>query len=189
LGVWVYGETFSPGRGQTLAFVLGALVLYTADPCGSGKGEGSAVLSPGASSRGTVRFPLRGRLGRGGHDHAVSLLPQQRDVLDLERSLEFYRKALGLVPVKRKEFPEFTLVFLGDGKTEHLLELTWLRDRKEPPTTWETTKGTWPFGWTTWRRPRLHEAKGCICFENKEMGLYFIEDPDGYWIEILRQKQ
>ena len=31
LGVWAYGETFSPGRGQTLAFVLGALVLYTAD--------------------------------------------------------------------------------------------------------------------------------------------------------------
>ena len=26
---------------------------------------------------------------------------------------------------------------------------------------------------------------GCICFENTAMGLYFLEDPDGYWIEII----
>ena len=30
-----------------------------------------------------------------------------------------------------------------------------------------------------------HAAMGCICFENHEMGLYFIKDPDGYWIEIV----
>ena len=35
---------------------------------------------------------------------------------------------------------------------------------------------------------KLHEEMGCICFENKAMGLYFIADPDGYWIEILRAK-
>ena len=28
----------------------------------------------------------------------------------------------------------------------------------------------------------------CICFENKEMGIYFIEDPDGYWLEIVPAK-
>ena len=33
-----------------------------------------------------------------------------------------------------------------------------------------------------------HEAMGCICFENTAMGVYFIEDPDGYWIEIVRKK-
>jgi lactoylglutathione lyase len=26
---------------------------------------------------------------------------------------------------------------------------------------------------------------GCICFENEEMGIYFIEDPDGYWLEVI----
>ena len=26
---------------------------------------------------------------------------------------------------------------------------------------------------------------GCVCFENPEMGIYFIEDPDGYWLEIV----
>ena len=32
---------------------------------------------------------------------------------------------------------------------------------------------------------KKHEEMGCICFENHEMGIYFIEDPDGYWLEIL----
>ena len=32
---------------------------------------------------------------------------------------------------------------------------------------------------------KKHEEMGCICFENPEMGIYFIEDPDGYWLEIL----
>jgi lactoylglutathione lyase len=29
---------------------------------------------------------------------------------------------------------------------------------------------------------------GCICYENKEMGIYFINDPDDYWIEIIPAK-
>ena len=37
------------------------------------------------------------------------------NVLDLEKSLAFYKEALGLTEVRRKEKPEFTLVFLGDG--------------------------------------------------------------------------
>ena len=31
----------------------------------------------------------------------------------------------------------------------------------------------------------LHKKMGCICFENPAMGIYFINDPDGYWIEII----
>ena len=30
-----------------------------------------------------------------------------------------------------------------------------------------------------------HREMGCICFENQAMGIYFIQDPDGYWIEIV----
>ena len=33
-----------------------------------------------------------------------------------------------------------------------------------------------------------HNEMGCICYENKKMGLYFINDPDGYWIEILPKR-
>lgn len=32
---------------------------------------------------------------------------------------------------------------------------------------------------------KKHKEMGCICFENEAMGIYFIEDPDGYWLEIL----
>ena len=36
---------------------------------------------------------------------------------------------------------------------------------------------------------KLHEGMGCICFENPAMGIYFIEDPDGYWLEIIPAKR
>ncbi len=34
----------------------------------------------------------------------------------------------------------------------------------------------------------LHREMGCICYENEAMGIYFIEDPDGYWLEIIPQR-
>lgn len=56
------------------------------------------------------------------------------NVLDLERSLKFYEEALGLKPVREKNAADgsFKIVYLGDGQTGFTLELTWLRDRKEP---------------------------------------------------------
>ena len=56
------------------------------------------------------------------------------NVLDLERSLAFYRQALELEVVEEKEAGDgsFKLVYLGDGGTGFRLELTWLRDRTEP---------------------------------------------------------
>ena len=35
----------------------------------------------------------------------------------------------------------------------------------------------------------LHKEMGCICYENKNMGIYFINDPDDYWIEILPENR
>ena len=32
---------------------------------------------------------------------------------------------------------------------------------------------------------KLHKEMDCICYENKDMGIYFINDPDGYWLEIV----
>lgn len=54
------------------------------------------------------------------------------NVLDLQKSLAFYKEALGLEETRRIETPDFTIVYLGDHQTSHLLELTWLKDRKEP---------------------------------------------------------
>ncbi|MBP3460763.1 MAG: VOC family protein [Lachnospiraceae bacterium] len=109
------------------------------------------------------------------------------NVLDLKRSLEFYEKALGLVEKKRIE-PEdgsFVIVFVGNDTTDFQLELTWIKDRKEP---YDLGECEFHLAFRTEdfeAAHRLHEKMGCICFENKEMGVYFIQDPDGYWLEIV----
>ena len=112
------------------------------------------------------------------------------NVTDLNRSIAFYHDALGLEPVRRKEAADgsFILTFLGDGKTEFQLELTWLRNRKEP---YNLGECEFHLAFTaddfqaTYEK---HKAMGCICFENPAMGIYFISDPDGYWIEIVPAK-
>jgi len=113
------------------------------------------------------------------------------NVRDLEKSLSFYRDALGLSETRRIESADksFKLVFLGDGKTTHKLELTWLRERMEP----------YNLGDNEFHLALVvddydsafarHKAMGCVCYENPAMGIYFIEDPDGYWLEILPEKK
>ena len=109
------------------------------------------------------------------------------NVLDLDRSLAFYREALGLVPVREKEAADgsFKLVYLGDGVSDFTLELTWLRDRSEP---YDLGDEEFHLAFHTDDFDAAHEkhaAMGCICFENPTMGIYFISDPDGYWVEII----
>lgn len=113
------------------------------------------------------------------------------NVMDLEKSLSFYKKALGLVETRTKEASDgsFKLVFLGDETTPHKLELTWLRDRKEP---YDLEDNEQHLAFTTddFEAARAyHREMGCICYENKAMGIYFIEDPDGYWVEIVPEKR
>ncbi|QAR32454.1 lactoylglutathione lyase [Geovibrio thiophilus] len=113
------------------------------------------------------------------------------NVFDLGKSLEFYKKALSLNEVRRynQEDGDFILVYLGDGVTPHQLELTWLRDREEPYDLGENEVHI-AFGVDDFEAAhRLHTEMGCICFENKAMGIYFIEDPDGYWVEIIPNKK
>jgi lactoylglutathione lyase len=113
------------------------------------------------------------------------------NVMDLEKSLAFYKKALGLVETRRKEADDgsFVLVFLGDETTEHGLELTWLRDRKEPYDLEDNEIHIAFKASDMDKAHQLHEEMGCICYENKKMGIYFIEDPDGYWMEIVPERR
>lgn len=112
------------------------------------------------------------------------------NVLDLDRSLAFYKEALGLSEVRRMDLGDFILVYLGDAcKSKHLLELTWLRDRKEP---YRLGDNEFHLAFTTDdfdAAYEKHKAMGCICYENKAMGIYFISDPDGYWLEVLPEKK
>ena len=109
------------------------------------------------------------------------------NVLNLERSLKFYDEALGLKVVREKKAADgsFILKFLGDGVSDFSLELTWLRDRTEP---YDLGEQEFHLAFMTEDMAAAHEKHekmGCICFENPSMGIYFIEDPDGYWIEII----
>lgn len=113
------------------------------------------------------------------------------NVFDLNKSLEFYQKALGLIEMRRKtkEDGSFILVFLGDGSGEHRLELTWLRDRTEP---YNLGDNEFHLAFTTGDYEgayAMHKEMGCICYENPAMGIYFIADPDNYWLEILPEKK
>lgn len=109
------------------------------------------------------------------------------NVFDLDKSIRFYREALGLTEIRRIAAPDgsFLIVFLGDGQTDYNLELTWMRDRKEP---YDLGDNEFHIALRVPDKKAahdLHERMGCICYENRAMDLYFINDPDGYWIEIL----
>lgn len=113
------------------------------------------------------------------------------NVLDLKKSIAFYEQALGLKVSRTKEASDgsFILTYLSDGTTDFSLELTWLRDREEPYELGDNethlclrVEGDYD------EIRKYHKEMGCVCFENESMGLYFINDPDDYWIEILPAK-
>lgn len=108
-------------------------------------------------------------------------------VLDLEKSLAFYKKALGMEPISRNEAPDgsFIIVFLSDGESQHKLELTWLKDWEKPYDLGDNEIHLAFVADDYNAAYDLHKEMGCICYENKAMGIYFIEDPDGWWLEIV----
>jgi lactoylglutathione lyase len=114
------------------------------------------------------------------------------NVLSLEKSVAFYKDVLNLSPVREKEAADgsFKLVYLGDETgSDFQLELTWLRDRTEP---YDLGECEFHLAFVTDQYDALyekHKAMGCICYENPSMGIYFISDPDGYWVEIVPEKR
>ena len=110
------------------------------------------------------------------------------NVTDLARSLAFYEEALGMRQVRSHCAADgsFELAFISDGSTDFTMELTWLRD-KEGPYELGDNESHICFAADDYEAAHAkHAAMGCICYENTTMGLYFIEDPDGYWLEIVR---
>ena len=88
----------------------------------------------------------------------------------------------------QKLLPRENLVYLGDGVTGFELELTWMRDMDRPYNLGDCEFHL-AFSVPDFEGAHAkHKEMGCICFENEEMGIYFIEDPDGYWLEILPEK-
>lgn len=115
------------------------------------------------------------------------------NVADRDRSLKFYAEALGLHEVGHIDAPDgsFTITYLGDGVTGFRLEITCL---KEHPGNYDLGENETHLalrlapGRSYDDMLAYHKQMGVVCFENPDMGIYFIEDPDGYWIEILPPK-
>lgn len=113
------------------------------------------------------------------------------NVKNIDESIAFYQKALGLTEVKRKEASDgsFVLVYLGDGETPFSLELTCLKEHPQAYQLGENESHICFRVAGDYDKAReFHKQMGCVCYENHSMGLYFINDPDGYWIEILSLK-
>ena len=119
-----------------------------------------------------------------------TMIHENYNVRDLDRSLAFYREALGLHEVRRNEKPEFTIVFMADDTETFQLELTWLKNW--PKEKYDLGDNEFHLAFETDDFEEAHEKHrdmGCICFENPQMGIYFISDPDGYWLEVLPSKR
>jgi len=115
------------------------------------------------------------------------MIHENYNVLDLDRSLAFYEEALGLKEKRRKEAADgsFIIVYIGNDTTDFEMELTWMRDHKKPYDLGEMEFHL-AFRADDYEAAHaLHDKMGCICFENSSMGIYFIQDPDGYWLEVL----
>ena len=119
------------------------------------------------------------------------MVHENYNVVDLDKSLAFYEKALGLKEARRKtaEDGSFIIVYISNENADFELELTWLRDH---PQKYDIGEEEFHLAFKTddfEAAHKLHEEMGCICFENHSMGIYFIQDPDGYWLEVIPERR
>lgn len=119
------------------------------------------------------------------------MVHENYNVQNLEKSLAFYEKALGLKEKRRRvaDDDSYIIVYVGNEHSDFELELTWLRDHPEK---YDIGEEEFHLAFRTddfEAAHRLHEEMGCICFENPKIGIYFIQDPDGYWLEVIPERR
>ena len=119
------------------------------------------------------------------------MIHENFNVADLDVSMAFYEKALGLKEIRRKTADDgsFIIVYIGNEEADFELELTWLA---EHPQKYDLGEEEFHLAFSVDdfdAAHALHEEMGCIAFENHDMGIYFITDPDGYWLEIIPTRE
>lgn len=115
-------------------------------------------------------------------------------VLDLDKSLKFYKEAIGLVESERKDYPEnkFTLVYLTDEDKSHEIELTYNYDQEEP---YEIGNGYSHIAVSVEDLESAREEHIKMGYEvsnfsglpGEKPKYYFVTDPDGYRVEMIRE--
>jgi len=116
-------------------------------------------------------------------------------VLDEARSLAFYGRAFDLEVADRADFPDFTLLYLRNAEADFELELTINKGRAEP---YELGNG---YGHVAFAVDDLEGTRARLVdlgyspkdikqmnHDGKPFGrFFFIDDPDGYKIEVLER--
>lgn len=108
------------------------------------------------------------------------------NVSNLEQSLTFYKEALGLTEVRRNVAADgsYIIVYIANDAADFQLELTWMRDHPQKYNLGECEFHL-AFRVDDYEAAyQKHKEMGCICYGNESVGVYFITDPDGYWVEI-----
>jgi lactoylglutathione lyase len=127
----------------------------------------------------------------GGNIMRFKMVHNNLNVFDLDKSIKFYNDAFDMKEVRRinAEDGSFIIVYLEDGSSVHQLELTWVRDMDRA---YDLGDNEFHLAFAVddyEAAHKRHEEMGAICYENHEMGIYFVTDPDGYWLEILPEKR
>jgi lactoylglutathione lyase len=117
-------------------------------------------------------------------------------VLDEARSVAFYRAAFGLEIADRRDFPDFTLVYMAGPDAPFELELTVNKGRDQP---YDPGTGYGHLAFSVGDLDAEHRrfaAAGLAPKDIKSMThdgkplarFFFVEDPDGYKIEVLQRQ-
>lgn len=115
-------------------------------------------------------------------------------VLDLEKSIRFYEEALGMKEKRREDVPkdEFTLVYMGYEDEDFTLELTYNYGQKEPYTHGKGYGHLAVYVDDLKESHRINKEKGfevtpLYGLREGEEHFYFITDPDGYAVEVMKK--
>ena len=111
------------------------------------------------------------------------------------RSVDFYRKAFGLEISERVDFPDFTLIYMKGTQSPFEVELTVNKGRAEP---YSLGDGYGHMAFVVEDLAAEHarmKSAGLAPKDIKQMAhdgkpfgtFFFIEDPDGYKIEVLQR--
>ncbi len=108
-------------------------------------------------------------------------------VRDIDRSCRFYKEQFGLDVMRELSAYDgaLRLAFLGNPQSDFRLELTWQREHPEPYDLGEKEFHVAFYTDAYDALLRKHRAAGIVISEEPELRLYFVEDPDGYHVEVV----